>query len=144
MDAGASALNATHYGTITINLNTNVWPVAGISIATTSHEVKPWVTARSVTEFIYYAKANPGKINMASSGIDGPARREMLDGVGQLNALAEQSFGDPEIATRIAQYEMAYRMQTSVPELTSLSGQPKAVLDMYGPDAQTPGTFAHK
>lgn len=65
-------------------------------------------------------------------GIDEDDRRRMLDGVGRLNALAAESFGDPEIYTRIAQYEMAYRMQTSVPELTDLSQEPKHVIDMYG------------
>ena len=72
-------------------------------------------------------------------GIDDPTRRRMLDGVGQLNKLAEQAFGDPEINTRIAQYEMAYRMQTSVPELVKLSDEPKHVLDMYGLDERGEG-----
>jgi hypothetical protein len=58
----------------------------------------------------------------------------MLDGLGQLNHLAAESFGDPELNTRIAQYEMAYKMQTSVPELTDLSGEPKRVIDLYGID----------
>jgi hypothetical protein len=58
----------------------------------------------------------------------------MLDGVGRLNAMAADAFGDPEINTRIAQYEMAFRMQTSVPELTDLSNEPRHVLDMYGVD----------
>jgi hypothetical protein len=65
-------------------------------------------------------------------GIDAQTRRRMLDGVSQLNHLAAQSFGDPEINTRIAQYEMAFRMQTSVPELTDLAREPKHILDMYG------------
>ena len=51
--------------------------------------------------------------------------------------------GDPEIARRIAQYEMAFRMQTSVPELIDVSKEPKHVLDMYGPDVKQPGTFAY-
>ncbi len=67
-------------------------------------------------------------------GIDSATRRRMLDGVGQLNEMAAQSFGDPEINARIAQYEMAYRMQTSVPELTDLSSEPQAILDLYGID----------
>jgi hypothetical protein len=58
----------------------------------------------------------------------------MLDGLGQLNRMASQAFGDPEINTRIAQYEMAYRMQASVPELTDLSSEPRAVREMYGLD----------
>ncbi|MFO1091985.1 MAG: DUF1501 domain-containing protein [Planctomycetaceae bacterium] len=76
-------------------------------------------------------------------GIDADSRRRMLDGIGQLNELAAASFGDPEINTRIAQYEMAYRMQTSVPELTDLSSEPKHVLDMYGiKDDGVDGGFA--
>ena len=76
-------------------------------------------------------------------GIDSKARRDMLDGVNQLNHLAEDSFGDPEINTRIQQYEMAYRMQTSVPGLTDLSDEPKHILDMYGiKDNPTDGGFA--
>ena len=58
-------------------------------------------------------------------------------------ATASSSFGDPETQTRIAQYEMAFRMQTSVPELTDLSKEPQATLDLYGPEVKKPGTFAH-
>ncbi|MDB6110571.1 MAG: hypothetical protein JWR69_2321 [Pedosphaera sp.] len=77
------------------------------------------------------------------SGVDAPTRRRMLDAVDQLNQMAKKSFGDPEINTRIAQYEMAYRMQTSVPDLTDLSKEPKQVLDMYGVDEKgTDGGFA--
>jgi uncharacterized protein (DUF1501 family) len=68
------------------------------------------------------------------SGVDQATRRRMLDSVGQLNQMAASSFGDPEINTRIAQYEMAYRMQTSVPELMDVSKEPKHVLEMYGLD----------
>jgi hypothetical protein len=78
-----------------------------------------------------------------AQGIDSSARREMLDGVNQLNHLAETSFGDPEINTRIRQYEMAYRMQTSVPGLTDLSDEPQHIMDMYGiKDNATDGGFA--
>ena len=78
-----------------------------------------------------------------SPGIDPQDRRTMLDGVNELNKLAEKSFGDPEINARISQYEMAYRMQTSVPELTDLSDEPQHVLDMYGiKDNPTDGGFA--
>ena len=72
-------------------------------------------------------------------GIDADSRRRMLDGVQALNGMAEQAFGDPEINTRIAQYEMAFRMQTAVPDLTDLAGETKATLDMYGLDAQGNG-----
>jgi hypothetical protein len=67
-------------------------------------------------------------------GIDAASRRDMLDGVGKLNGLGAKSFGDPEINTRIAQYEMAFRMQTSVPDLTDLSKEPKSVIEAYGVD----------
>jgi uncharacterized protein (DUF1501 family) len=67
-------------------------------------------------------------------GIDANARRDMLDATGDLNRLAGQTYQDPEIDTRIAQYEMAYRMQTSVPELADLSSEPRRIRDMYGLD----------
>ena len=66
----------------------------------------------------------------------------MFDALAKLNKRREQEIGDPEINARIAQYEMAFRMQTSVPELTDFSQEPKNVLDMYGPDVHKPGTFA--
>jgi hypothetical protein len=69
-------------------------------------------------------------------------RREMLDELGELNRLRHEETGDPEILTRIAQYELAYRMQMSVPELTDLSKEPKAVLDLYGPEVTKPGSYA--
>jgi hypothetical protein len=67
-------------------------------------------------------------------GVDPDSRRRMLDGVRELNQMAEQTFGDPEINTRIAQYEMAFKMQTAVPELTNLASESKASLDAYGLD----------
>jgi hypothetical protein len=75
-------------------------------------------------------------------GIDPAARRDMLDGIAKLNALRHNTIGDPEIETRIAQYEMAFRMQTSVPELMDLTGEPQSTYDLYGDAAKTPGTFA--
>ncbi|MDA0813190.1 MAG: DUF1501 domain-containing protein, partial [Verrucomicrobia bacterium] len=75
-------------------------------------------------------------------GISRDARRRMLDGISSLNQIQQEEFGDPEIAARIAQYEMAYKMQASVPELTDLSKESEAIFEMYGPDARTPGTFA--
>ncbi len=77
------------------------------------------------------------------AGLDRKLRRAMLDDLTRLNELKLQDFGDPEIATRIAQYEMAYRMQSSVPELTDLSDESAATLEMYGPDVLQPGTYAH-
>jgi uncharacterized protein (DUF1501 family) len=80
----------------------------------------------------FRAGADPVLYLSNPQGIDSQTRREMLDGVSQLNAVAAQAVGDPEINTRIAQYEMAFRMQTSVPELTDLSGESKETLDLYG------------
>jgi hypothetical protein len=75
-------------------------------------------------------------------GVSPALRRNMLDGIARLNQRKLEDFGDPEIATRIAQYEMAYRMQTSVPELADISGEPKEVLEMYGPQVHDPGSYA--
>ncbi len=75
-------------------------------------------------------------------GIDRDLRRTMLDGLAKLNERQLQESGDPEIATRIAQYEMAFRMQSSVPELTDLSKESAATFELYGEDAKKPGTFA--
>jgi hypothetical protein len=76
------------------------------------------------------------------AGLDATTRRRMLDDLAQLNQMKLAEFGDPEIATRIAQYEMAYRMQTSVPELIDVSSEPDHIFEMYGPDSRRPGTFA--
>lgn len=75
-------------------------------------------------------------------GIDSLARRRFLDDLSAMNRLNAESYGDPEIESRIAQYEMAYRMQASVPELTDLSKEPVKTFERYGPDARKPGTFA--
>jgi hypothetical protein len=75
-------------------------------------------------------------------GFGSEARRRFIDDVGRLNRLQLQEFGDPEISTRIAQYEMAYRMQSSVPDLTDLSSEPEATFELYGEEARKPGTFA--
>jgi hypothetical protein len=77
------------------------------------------------------------------AGFDDAARRRMLDDLARLNEQKLEAFGDPEIATRIQQYEMAYRMQTSVPELTDFSDEPKHILDMYGPNVTKRGTYAY-
>jgi hypothetical protein len=76
------------------------------------------------------------------AGVDAATRRRQLDDLSALNALRLGEVGDPEIATRITQYEMAYRMQASVPELTDTSKEPKHVFDLYGPEARKPGTYA--
>ena len=76
-------------------------------------------------------------------GISASLRRETLDHLATLNRLRLEKTGDPEIETRIAQYEMAYRMQTSVPELTDVSDEPESTFKLYGDDARNPGTYAY-
>ena len=75
-------------------------------------------------------------------GVQSQTRRRFLDDLARLNELTGSEYGDPETSTRISQYEMAYRMQTSVPELNDLSDESQATLDRYGPDVQRPGSFA--
>lgn len=75
-------------------------------------------------------------------GIDRELRRSMLDGIATLNQSQFAESGDPEITTRIAQYEMAFRMQTSVPDLIDFSTETPATFELYGDDARKPGTFA--
>jgi hypothetical protein len=76
-------------------------------------------------------------------GMDRGTRRRVLDDLASLNQLQLAETGDPEIEARIAQYEMAFRMQSSVPDLTDLSDEPEHIFNLYGPDSRTPGTFAH-
>ncbi len=92
------------------------------------------VKFRSVGDPVLYLSNPPG--------VDGATRRRMLDDLARLNQLNLQRYGDPEINTRIAQYEMAYRMQMSVPDLTDLSTEPRRIFDLYGPNSRRPGTFA--
>ena len=76
-------------------------------------------------------------------GVSKEGRRASLDDLAKLNEMTLKEFGDPEVSTRIAQYEMAYKMQTSVPELTDFSKEPQKVLDSYGPDVKRQGSFAY-
>jgi len=76
------------------------------------------------------------------AGIDPQRRRVMLDSLAALNEMQHSAIGDPEIGARIRQYEMAYRMQTSVPELMDVSTEPDSIFEMYGADARVPGTYA--
>ena len=78
------------------------------------------------------------------AGITPTTRKNILDLSGKLNQQRSAELGDPEIDTRIAQYEMAYRMQTSVPELTDLSKETEATYNLYGPESRKPGTFAQQ
>jgi hypothetical protein len=93
------------------------------------------VKFRGLGEPVLYI-ANP-------DGMSRDVRRTMLDGLEKLNRMQLSEFGDPEIATRINQYEMAYRMQASVPELTDFSDEPQHVLDAYGPDVKRQGSYAY-
>jgi len=90
----------------------------------------------------FRAGSNPVLYLNNPEGIDQGTRRDMLDVVGKLNRMHLDRFGDPEIETRISQYEMAFRMQTSVPDLLDLSKEPQHIIDLYGPDARKPGTYA--
>ncbi len=76
-------------------------------------------------------------------GIDRATRREMLDEIVGLNKIKKAVVGDPEIDTRISQYELAFRMQTSVPDLLDISKEPSAIIEMYGPDVKRPGSYAY-
>jgi hypothetical protein len=75
-------------------------------------------------------------------GIDQGNRRQLLDKLAALNEESYKEFGDPEIMARIQQYEMAYRMQTSVPDITDVSKEPESIIKLYGPDCLVPGTYA--
>ncbi|HEX8878591.1 MAG TPA: DUF1501 domain-containing protein [Candidatus Acidoferrum sp.] len=75
-------------------------------------------------------------------GVPPMTRRRMLDGIAKLNRLLGEKYADPEIDTRVAQYEMAYRMQTSVPDLMDLSKEPESTFALYGPNSRKPGTYA--
>ncbi|AMV40673.1 DUF1501 domain-containing protein [Planctomyces sp. SH-PL62] len=79
--------------------------------------------------------SNPG-------GVDASVRRRSLDAINRLNQKEYETFADPETQARIAQYEMAFRMQSSVPDMADISNEPKHILDMYGPEVHKPGTFA--
>jgi hypothetical protein len=75
-------------------------------------------------------------------GYDDDARKRFLGDLAKMNQLTYDEYQDPEVSTRISQYEMAFRMQHSVPELTDLSKEPESTFEMYGPDSRTPGTYA--
>src|SRR5215831_3308500 len=89
----------------------------------------------------FRAGSNPVLYLHNPEGIDPGTRRAMLDAAGKLNRMHLDEFGDPEIETRIAQYEMAFRMQTAVPDLLDLSKEPPHTFDLYGPEARRPGTY---
>jgi len=86
--------------------------------------------------------SNPVLYLEDAEGISRATRRRMLDSVAELNRKHAEQYGDPEIQTRIRQYEMAYRMQTSVPDLMDLSKEPASTFEMYGPESRKPGSYA--
>jgi hypothetical protein len=92
------------------------------------------VTFRSSGDPVLYLSDPPG--------MDRKARREMLEALADLNRRQSDLVNDPDIAARIAQYEMAFRMQSAVPELTDFRNEPESTFDLYGPAAHIPGTFA--
>jgi hypothetical protein len=89
------------------------------------------------------AKGDPVLYINNPPGVDRGTRRDMLDALSELDSAEHRVIGDPEINTRLAQYEMAFRMQSSIPDLTDISGESKATLDLYGPEVTIPGTFSH-
>ncbi|MDF1812104.1 MAG: DUF1501 domain-containing protein [Verrucomicrobiales bacterium] len=93
------------------------------------------VALRGQGDPVLYVKNPPG--------VTGNDRRTMLDALNRLNQKNYNRLGDPETQTRIAQYEMAFRMQTSVPELADLSKETKSTLELYGPEVEKPGSYAH-
>ncbi len=93
------------------------------------------VALRSLGDPVLFLKDSPG--------VPPELRRSMLDGLGKLNQRSYEAVGDPEIQTRMQQYEMAYRMQSSVPELADLSGEQEHTYSMYGEDSKKRGTFAN-
>jgi uncharacterized protein (DUF1501 family) len=92
------------------------------------------VALRSAGDPVLFLKDSPG--------VPREIRRQMLDGLAAMNQKSYEAVGDPEIQTRIQQYEMAFRMQASVPELADLSKESEATYELYGPDSRKPGTFA--
>ncbi len=88
------------------------------------------------------SKGDPVLYLSNPKGIDRKMRRRMLDGLAELNQHQFEQNGDPEIQSRIKQYELGYRMQSSVPDLVDFKDEPEHILDMYGPDVRKPGTFA--
>ncbi len=90
----------------------------------------------------FRSNADPVLYLSNPNGFSRDDRRRFLDDLGRLNQMKLDDYGDPEIATRISQYEMAFRMQSSVPELTDLSDESEATFELYGEDSRKPGTFA--
>ncbi len=116
-------------GSMSQALFSRLW---GAGFLPTEHQ---GVALRSTGDPVLYLSNPPG--------VTDKIRRQMLNGLVEMNQRQAAEMGDPETLSRIAQYEMAYRMQTSVPELVDISNESQAVLDMYGPEVNEPGTFAY-
>jgi hypothetical protein len=119
--------------------STNVEQVQAISARLWSSGFLPGthagVSLRTAGDPILYINDPPG--------VSRDVRRTSLDGVNALNELTYQQLGDPQTQTRIQQYELAYRMQASVPELTDIASEPESTYKLYGDEAKKPGTFAN-
>jgi hypothetical protein len=151
MNTGRPCLGAwTSYGLGSLNENlptfvvlvakpTNTEQVQAISARLWSSGYLPGVHAgvsfRSAGDPILYINNPPG--------VPAEIRRKTLDGLQALNEINYQNLRDPETQTRIAQYELAFRMQSSVPELANIGSEPEATFALYGDAAKTPGTFAN-
>jgi len=109
-------------------LRQNLW---GASFLPSEHQ---GVTLRPTGDPVLYLNNPPG--------VNDTSRRRMLDTVAALNSAQYDEFADPEIQARIVQYELAYRMQVAVPELTDISAEPESVLNLYGPNVRQRGTYA--
>ena len=116
-------------GSMSQALFSRLW---GAGFLPTKHQ---GVALRSTGDPVLYLSNPPG--------VSDKVRRRMLDGLAELNHKRAAEVGDPDTLSRIAQYEMAYRMQASVPELADISKEPKEVLDSYGPEVTQPGTYAY-
>ncbi len=115
------------------------------TFAGVSHDASNWGSGFLPSQYQgvpFRAGKDPVLYVSNPSGVDMRDRRSMLNVVGKLSQAQHDISDDPEISAKISQYEMAYRMMTSVPEVADISKEPDSVLDMYGPDVRTPGTFA--
>jgi hypothetical protein len=91
---------------------------------------------------VQFRSGKDAVLYLENPGVSRESRRMLLDRLAEMHALHQEQNADPRLEARIAQYEMAFRMQASAPEVTDISGEPDSVLDEYGPDVRTPGTFA--
>jgi hypothetical protein len=150
MNAGKPCLGAwLAYGLGSMNDNLPTFMVLQTKLNTTENNQpvssRLWSSGFLSSEYAGVGLRSSGDLVLYltdPSGVDREVRRKMLDAVNEINRQTYEELGDPETNSRIAQYEMAYRMQTSVPELTDLSKEPERTFELYGPDARKPGTFA--